>query len=202
MNQPLALLSLYNIKMQESTSFQKVLERKDELDIIIVDNTTIDETRRYNEYVAKQIDICYLSKQKNIGLSRGYNLAIDYIKKNNVSAKWIVTLDQDTLLADSYFDSIQDIINQSTDSYIYYPQVEASGNLISPIPMKKYFHGKAGRKANARNIACINSGLLIDIVFFQGFAYDESLFLDMVDYDLFCTIIETGYASKVSSMGA
>ena len=192
------IIVIYNIKLEESSSFQMSFHKIDKLVITIVDNSSIDIIRDYNRDFANQFKICYLTMNENIGLSKGYNLAIDYIKKNKPKIKWIITLDQDTTLNDAYFDEVYSTIDKPNDSSIYYPIVNSHNDILSPKPMINYFiQGIA--KSNC-NVTCINSGLLFKMHFFEQFRYEKTLFLDMIDFDLFCYIIKDKQLENISKM--
>lgn len=195
------IIIIYNIKLEESASFKMSFERINEFSITIVDNTTIEEIRLHNKNTAEKYGVSYLTKSKNIGLSKGYNLAIDNIKKNSPETKWIITLDQDTLLNKAYFDEVEEKINNTDGTYLYYPTAASDIGIISPVLINKYYIKNIHEFADANhNLVFINSGLLMNIALFERIKYDESLFLDMIDYDLACQLIKNKQINKISNM--
>lgn len=196
------IIVIYNIKLDESIAFLKVYENRNYFHITIVDNTTINNIRQYNQSEAEKFDVTYLSKGDNIGLSKAYNLAIEHIKESCNKIEWVITLDQDTVLNQDYFNEILEITGRSSEMLLYYPKVNSKRGVISPILMNKQFIKNIKNKTQQNNIVCINSGLLMNINLFKECIYNENLFLDMIDYDLFCQMIKKGYMNKIKSINS
>lgn len=195
------IIIIYNMKLEDSPAFKMSFERINKCSITVVDNSIKDDIRLHNENIAKHYDIYYLTKYENIGLSKGYNFAIDTIKKERPETKWIITLDQDTILNKEYFDEVQEKIYSLNESSLYYPTVTSDIGIISPISMNKHLvKNDKDHTGKSSNIVAINSGLLIKIELFDTVKYDESMFLDMLDFDLFCQLIKKQQINKISNM--
>ena len=201
MGKPIAIIILYNVKLEDSSSVQGAIARKDTVDVLLVDNSTIAGLLMQNRTSAELLGLSILSGHGNIGLSRAYNLALDHVRAHDPECDWIITLDQDTTLDDAYFDAVRHVAGDFRGALVYYPTVSAGGRLLSPTHIWRGFLGNARGTEKERPIVCINSGLLIHVSLFESFRYDEALFLDMVDYDLFRTLADRGRCAGISALG-
>ncbi len=154
--------------------------------LVIVDNSDcIDYIEMNNKYKSDQ-NIIYLSKKNNLGLSKAYNIALDYIDReigfnDNL---WIMISDDDTEFSNSYLNNVKNTI-QNTDSKIISGIIkDQDGNYLSPTKRHKNIFKTEYVKNCGKysNIDLINSGCVIKSTIFNSLRYDEDLFLDMVDY--------------------
>ncbi len=182
MNKIVALIVIYNKKISDSNAY-KSLSTYDNIDIIISDNSTINND---NDLYAKENNINYINNHGNIGLSKAYNQAIKFIKDNLTNYTHILLCDDDTLITQQYIDEINELSNQGYDLII--PKIinKSNNELYSP---RVYNHTSLITKpydgGNYKHIKAINSGLCINLNIFDNFKYNEDNFLYFVDVDFF-----------------
>ncbi len=170
------------------------------LSLIIVDNSTCDDICKKNiESIAAACEenVILLSDGKNHGLSGAYNRALDYIYIKNCDDTdfWIMLADDDTDIEAPYIEAVKKEIYQ-TRCYMVSGIVKHRNGYMSPksryglLEKSEDFVTMAGEY---RNLYCINSGLTISKKVFDCIGrYDESLFVDMVDYWLMDMAIKRG----------
>lgn len=150
---------------------------------IICDNSTSDALRQENSSLASSAGLIYLDMGGNAGLSKAYNCAISFLSSQDVSPDWVVLLDQDTEELTSYFKSL-DALDEGL-SRIFVPFVHSASGFLSP----RYFsqdllHQTLTPEIPSSPQCAINSGMAIHFSLLKDVGgYDESLFLDYVDYD-------------------
>lgn len=186
---------IYNRKIDEISSWKEFLsfqDRYDNVDIFICDNSdaTISKNNsllvncRYSDRKVRLIN----NEGLNLGLSINCNKAIDYA--NSIGKDyWLFISDDDTFFSHEYLDNVYNATVTERCDLI-------SGIITKMSPLRR--HGVwAFRKdfivnlGEYRDIFCINSGLTIHkSVINQLVKYDESLFLDMIDYWLMDWLIE------------
>lgn len=177
------IIVVYNCKLKDSVSYQKADHYKDALLIIIIDNSNNREILLWNQTESQKKKILYLTYECNIGLSKAYNCGIKLVQERFRHVKWIITADQDTSLTDQYFETVFVHAFDKQSNLIFYPDVYAQNKKLSPSKLSSsYVNGTRG------NITAINSGLMISVGLFDYLKYEEELFLDMIDYDLFCQL--------------
>lgn len=178
------ILVLYNINYHQSETFNDLVNTEyfhnNRIDIIVVDNSTADYQ---NSTVENNESIHYISMDGNVGLSKAYNRALNYI--TDKEGHLIVLLDDDTHITNQYFQEIEKAyINQNAD--IYLPVIyDQEGSLLSPSIMKKYRCLRAENldEISDKNICGINTGMAIKGDIFSHYRYNENLFLDFVDHN-------------------
>ncbi|MDE5982325.1 MAG: glycosyltransferase family 2 protein, partial [Duncaniella sp.] len=94
-------------------------EHDSDVEIIIVDNGSIDNTQE--EITAQFNNIRYIKRDKNIGVARGRNIGI-----KASTGKYILLLDNDTTPSVKAINDLVEILDQSSDIGILAPR------LISP----------------------------------------------------------------------
>lgn len=182
------VLVVYQSTIESSNAFASIQRRSESFNMVIVDNSTKPDLILENQTFATQNHIHYISRKENLGLSRAYNLGLDRIRQNPDLGQWILTLDQDTQLSESYLDEILHQSWSASNEVVYCPNVISAQGKISPIALPlhrtKRMHSEVGKTC----IGCINSGLLWNLRFLELLRFDENIFLDMIDYDVFMQI--------------
>lgn len=192
---------MYNKKLSDVItrySANKLLTRHGEKTrIIVIDNSDRDfineDEDSLSEFVARH-GILYIKSGENIGLSRAYNKALEVALHDSSDHRndFLMFLDDDTDLTYDYMREVYKAyrspkINEHNINIIT-GLIESNGLPMSP--MKKF--GFIYRKSNCirrpgvySDICCISSGMAVrlDALVKVG-GFDESLFLDMVDYTL------------------
>jgi hypothetical protein len=174
---------IYNQTVDNSTTCENIKKIKGhKINNIIVDNSTKENN---NSAICKKNGWVYLSQGKNIGLSKGYNLALDYLKGKSGVVIWF---DDDTNVTQEYFDELDKIVTQ-TDSEIIAPVILAqNGKIYSPNEarfLKNRQLRRATDKLNMQKFNAINSCTAVRLTVYEEYRYNERLFLDQVDHNFF-----------------
>lgn len=181
-NQPgiLFVLVLYKCTVEESKSFQTLLEKmpNEHKHLFVYDNSPrIQET---------QVPVgCYVRDITNSGLGKAYNTACSYAVENKY--KWMMLLDQDTEFPTNALDIYKKALTDYPDIHMIAPRHRIkTGEYISPThysmktscPQKETLSGII----NFKQAAPINSGMLITVSSFKkAGGYDECVWLDFSD---------------------
>jgi glycosyltransferase, group 2 family len=151
--------------------------------IYIVDNTDIED---WHVEVPKEYkDFVIYEKMWNPGISVAYNKIQKYALNNNI--EWLVLLDQDTTLPTNMVDIYLKSID-CRDVEIKVPIVYIEKGILSPSKYRNY-HSFLFKKLSPgiisfKDISCINTGLMINTIFFKEVGgYNENLKLDFCDHD-------------------
>ncbi|MCR5213310.1 MAG: glycosyltransferase [Eubacterium sp.] len=164
---------------------------------IIVDNSdkesfaiADDELR---EYVTNS-GIAYIRSEKNIGLSKAYNKAIEYALRTSENPKkdFMLFVDDDSDFSYDYlraiYLSVRDGDRDKDGVNVITGLIESGGRPMSPVEGFRFiFRSKdyITRPGTYDDICCINSGTAIRLDSLDKIGgFDESLFVDMVDYTL------------------
>lgn len=186
---------LYNKRINEIKSLNNFLsiKKNNNVNIIILDNS-IEEYTKINEEKARGIynnDINYINNHANIGLSKSYNKGLNTIMDGNF---WVMLSDDDTFFSMKYLSDLINTITSEPSEMVISGIIKNNGKYFSPLKKhsalisEKDFIKEAGVY---KNIYCINSGLCINnIVFDKIGLYDESYFLDMIDFWFMNKLIE------------
>jgi GT2 family glycosyltransferase len=190
----LAVVVIYNLKLEESSTMRSLLETgmiavedSKSFQLIVYDNSQEEQSISK----AMPFSFSYIHDAHNGGLAAAYNYALRVALKNNV--KWLLLLDQDSVLPPDYLSSLRRIdpsIVSDESVVAIVPQVRCSGKLLSPSRLT--FDGRT--KALGKNciglcdakMVAINSGILLRTSFIAELEGFSSLFwLDYLDYWLF-----------------
>lgn len=187
----LIVIVLYKCKLADSRSYcclkQDVSETSD-FSFFIYDNSPnpdIDAIKILEGYN----DSFYIHDKSNPGISKAYNAAALYAKKNHFD--WLLLLDQDTHLPNGILKdyTVSRLQNRTIEMFV--PKVKiASQKYISPT----LFHCKQGRimkfiphgVLECRKYSVINSGIMISTnAFWSVGGYNERVYLDFNDHEFF-----------------
>lgn len=199
-NDLLFAIVTYKEKYFECLSFISLVRsfeayKQEELNVIIVDNTDLD-----NWDVAKieieNLNINYFHQKDNPGISFAYNRINDFAVENQF--QWIVFLDQDTSLPIETYKVYAERASRTTGNLMAVPIVLSNKKIISPAKYLFYrsikFNKIDQKVLNFKNVSCINSGLMVDVNFFKLIGgYNEKLKLDFCDHDFIEKVKKTEY---------
>ena len=187
----ICIVVLYNKKMNESKTITKLFCLKDKynLQIKVVDNSTLSDLSEYNFFYARNYGIDYISMEGNTGLSKAYNAVLEKVLKETSNLDdFIIWFDDDTLIQEEYFNVLQK--EQARTNYdIYVPIVVGQDGIVwSPniagFLKNKLIHDKYAL-LNGKNFNAINSCMAVRLRIYKNYRYDERLFLDQVDHKFF-----------------
>ncbi len=164
-------------------------------DIVIYDNSEADfNFSTVNKSLANECGYHYFNNPHNPGLSKAYNYFLRYGKEHGY--KWLVILDQDTMLPEGFVKIYKEYASQNNDlQKILIPIVKTRSTTLSP---SKFYLGRnflinnpPSGKISFKNLVFINSGLMVEIDFGLNLnGFDEQLKLDFVDTE-FCLRAKT-----------
>lgn len=196
-----SIIVLYNKKIDESHSYNSAKNHVD--NIVLFDNTVVKELQDYNQKYAQEHGLNYITLHKNCGLSKAYNECFNYFRQTDVDN--VILMDDDTSFNQDYFDAITTI----KDNNIYAPIIYCDNRIVNPhyrtgcifnsyLKQKKYSKLENLKKLeNTNRLAAINSGLVLPKSFVDKYHFDESIFLDCVDWKLCDDAYKMGYNIKI-----
>lgn len=152
-------------------------------DLLIVDNHS-DNNKEIIELVnRKSVHLTLLNK--NEGLAFALNRGFDYA--NSQKAKWVITLDQDSVLPNDYIDKAKRYFNVKDVGIITCSYIDKNlGARIKDVNNeKKYlFVNRSITSAGVVRVSAYNQ--------IPG-GYDNDLFVDYVDFDFSIKLRQKGY---------
>lgn len=178
-----AVVVIYNKKIEESLTcslLRKIVGH--DIQIIVVDNSTKPNE---NKTVCEKFGWIYLSEGKNSGLSKAYNMALDYLIGKSGCVIWF---DDDSHVTQKYFDELDSIL-KTTDADIVAPVIMAQNGKIYSPNEARFFKNKQLKKPEGHikmsRFNAINSCTAVRLSVYSDYRYDERLFLDQVDHNFF-----------------
>lgn len=179
-----AVIVVYNSDVNESESLINICKVKNhDICVIVVDNSTIEND---NSQKCKDNGWVYLSKGQNLGLSKGYNLALDYLDDKKGIVIWF---DDDTNITQKYFDQLSKAVEENPDVDVFAPIIMGQdGRFWSPNEAG-FFKNKQLKNASDtirdNRFNAINSCTAVRIEVYSNYRYNEKIFLDQVDQNFF-----------------
>jgi hypothetical protein len=175
---------VYNMDCNKSKTCTALLNSKVPLNVVVADNST---TSNRNEEICSLNNWKYLKMEGNVGLSKAYNRAVEYISLNNSEKDfWVSIFDQDTTLSEDYFQVLIDSIKNKPKAYVKVPLVRDDSGYLSPNLINGYSVKRidsVDEIQDTRSITAINAGMAIYSKVFEKINYDEEFFLDYVDHN-------------------
>lgn len=177
---------LYNKIILESVTIQNVLDSTLENKLIIIDNTSDKRIIKLNRKIAKDQYIYISNNGDNLGLSKSYNRALDYIFSNlDFENHYVCWLDDDTELEQNFF---SELLTEADKAYydILVPIIKGQNNIVyspneSGLIKNHLLEIDEICQRNFRRFNAINSCLTVKLDYYKSNRYDERLFLDQVD---------------------
>lgn len=152
-------------------------------EIIIIDNGSRDATA-FEKIVSSKVHV-HLN-EKNKGIATALNQIMEYAKRNSI--KWVITLDQDSIVPENYISSAERIMNKEKVGQIV--------PLLYESRAKQYCY--LSDKPNGKKIQTvrksITSAALTNVSVWEKIGkFDDDLFIDYVDYDYAIRLRMAGY---------
>lgn len=191
------VIVLHNCKLEDSTTFNTLSNLLNvKIQLMLYDNSPKKQFE-FQDIHFKNFEIQYQHNPSNPGLAVAYNEALK--QATSYKKKWLLLLDQDTLLTKEYIYELKNMIFDSYSSNIvaFIPHVVSLNN--SPISPSKMFIGGICKPIKSINglsdsaITGINSGTILRIDYvhsINGFCIDFPL--DMLDHWYFRKIYKDG----------
>lgn len=185
----IAVVVLYKCRLDNSVSVRTLLQSMElagwnTLDLVVYDNAP--------EYNLHQIDypgfrIHYIPDYTNSGVSRAYNKA--FVIGQNLKKNFLLLLDQDTEISDSYCEELSLIDNRYG---LIAPVLEDKGVIISPCRYR-FGRGSSLKKEDCmvgikkmKGFNFLNSGSLISLdLFGRVGGFDERIPFYFSDFNFF-----------------
>ena len=175
-----AVIVLYTgEKKLTSISLEKLKESK--IKTYVYDNSP-ESTILVNIETNDLESVVYKHDPRNHGLATAYN----WVLSKEFEKKWILLLDQDTILEDRYFEELWTVRNPEIyDAILPLIRDKTSEVIISPL---QYIYGNRSKPINnldqfKGNIRAINSGSLLRIKTLKKINYfDQAFPLDYLDH--------------------
>ena len=122
------ILVIYNQPIERSSSYATF---KDQLSILVADNSTTQELRNNNRRQVEQDGNFYLDMKGNQGLSKAYNQAISWIQQKEQKSCFVLIMDDDTIFGNDFLQKATQEMN-SKQADVYVPIVKAEKQILSP----------------------------------------------------------------------
>lgn len=180
------VIVIYNKQINESLTLHSLLKCKvPTSNICILDNSTSDY--RIKEFCDK-IGCTYISMNGNMGLSKAYNRALEYLKLIVKLDDLVVWLDDDTKVTQEYFTMLKDAAKDFNYD-IFLPVIIGQDGVIYSPNEGHFFGSKFIKSLNEdvdfSRINGINSCLAVRARIYENYSYTEELFMDLTDNKFF-----------------
>lgn len=169
---------------------QKILSQIDQ--VLVIDNTPDATTPRPITRIAQLKNVSLIRSGSNMGIASALNKGLQIAKTYNYS--WVATFDQDSEIPLNYRETFLRILAGHPKRAligILAPVYRLPNGYIKTFSSKKYKPDAFGVKEVGLTMT---SGNLINVSkIFQVGLFDDSLFMDYVDFDLCIRLKERGY---------
>ena len=185
------ILVIYNQPIERSSSYATF---KDQLSILVADNSTTQELRNNNRRQVEQDGNFYLDMKGNQGLSKAYNQAISWIQQKEQKSCFVLIMDDDTIFGNDFLQKATQEMN-SKQADVYVPIVKAEKQILSPCTIH---NGRIKAIHSLLSIiSAINSGMIVSLNVYQKIRYNENLFLEYIDHDFIRQLKQHKYSIHV-----
>lgn len=178
---------IYNKRCEDSPSFIYAINHLNKLNLIVVDNSTIQTD---NKDYCNERKISYISMNGNKGLAKAYNVVLEAIQGYT---GYIIWADDDTLFPENFIAMVLDKIDENPKyNGVFLPIVNAGKCIFSPTVFTNNKIPKRVKNLSElenKRLSGINSGMIVNMdVYNHYYRYDERFFLDFIDHEfcLFC----------------
>jgi GT2 family glycosyltransferase len=197
------VMVLYKQKLEHSRTFQSLQKTlftsawlQDKYQMVVYDNSP-EPQNIPKEYIDLLV---YKHDARNLGIAEAYNYAWQIAKENN--SQWLLLLDHDTELTQSYIDAMFSLQDVDTDQIAaVVPKVVCNEVMISPVFSRTLYPLKDKRPETGiqnQPIMAINSGSAINMKFLNRIGgFNKEFPLDFLDHWVFYKIYKEGYKTYV-----
>lgn len=151
------------------------------VDILVVDNSENLEVQLRIQAQCNQLGIRCITNLRNLGIAGALNLGV--LEAMDRGYSWILTLDQDSLLPESYVNLIKRVWFSSEEKEKI--GILAPRHFDRSTGYQSRDYRKLGGLLSNRDIVMTSGNLIPVSVFSKVGLYDEDLFIEYVDHD-FC----------------
>lgn len=155
--------------------------------ILFYDNGSMNLTEVKNEFSSYK-KITFKGTDENKGIAFALNRIVEWAMTNNF--KWVLTMDQDSICANNLIQKYSEYISNSRVALIS-PFILNNGK----VSLKEYKKIKLPKVSKILDpVDCITSGCLTNVEIVKRLGgFNDKLFIDCVDFDLNCKVLEAGY---------
>ena len=163
--------------------------------LVVVDNGSmnVDEVRNF---IQRRQGVTLIELSENQGVSAALNIGVENV--HPLQPMWILTMDQDSIADDGAIDSIlnaYDRLDATTQAQCGILALRAHAGPWR-LPLTRFTDGlmvvgARGDFIDRRGV--ITSGNLVRAELFDRIRFDESLFVDQVDFDFCYSVRQIGY---------
>jgi len=153
--------------------------------LIVIDNSTKHNTQLINKIETSFNNMIYINNNDNLGIATALNIACD--RAMELGYEWILTMDQDSKFVnfEEYKYCLSEIIKKEKDIAIV---TLKHTHDVGSIKIESNLCGYEEKDI------VITSGNFVNLYLFDKIGrFDDSLFIDMVDYDFSHKVIVNGY---------
>lgn len=148
--------------------------------VVIFDNGSINQKSIELEY---QNSAIIIKSERNVGIAAALNSLMK--KSEELGATWMISLDQDSVCSQNFCEQMRTYLYKEDNFGIVAPViVDRNVGIVGHNPEKEY---KTVR-------TCITSGAFTKVKVWQEIGgYDESMFIDSVDFEFCYRVRKAGY---------
>lgn len=173
------IIVTYNIGKKFNKYINSIINQVKE--IIIIDNNSDEETREVLRKLSKYKNIEVIFNKDNFGIAKALNQGVEYAIKNEY--KWILTLDDDSLVTDNMIVNLLTAYRQAIKEF---PNEDIVSIFPTIVEEKKYNKlQEIGTLYNFVDVGITSGNLLNTKVFEKVGYFNEHYFIDQVDFE-FC----------------
>jgi len=174
------VIVVYNKSCRDSLTCSTLMQATQRPDyLLIMDNSTEDYG---NAQYCEERGWQYYSMKGNAGLAKAYNAAFPLIREKTDLVVWA---DDDTVFPENYCKELLQSAKAHPDDSVFLPFVQSGARYISPCIAGKYrvYPVQSADELEGKPVTAINSGMAVRASVYDGYRYDETLFLDYIDHD-------------------
>lgn len=179
---------IYNKAIVNSCTYNTLMQCGVSLrSIVIFDNSDNEKYITENVEYSNNKRIIYLGNGKNEGISCAYNNIVSYLEKYANEEDYFVTLDDDTSITHEYIQELSLAVEKNKYKVII-PIVQTDKFILSPSNVTNYgkiIVIKDIKQIKRERMTAINTGACYNLTIFNQLKFNENLFLDCVDHNMF-----------------
>ena len=194
------IVVVFNTSCKDSITCRRLVQYNDiKLHIVIFDNSTRDFG---NQAYCESCGWTFLGGKGNVGLSKAYNQGIKYLQQAGMD-DIVCLFDDDTDISANYFKALKSAAVKTKANKVFVPVIYAENRILSPCILTntqtvRLFADEQGIfNYKGSNLSAINTGMAIRLELFEGYYYDEKIFLDGIDHKFVRDIRQKGYSLTV-----
>lgn len=210
--QVVILMTCYNGRSYIDDCLRSVFSSQDaniERKVVVVDNASQDGTAAFVQETFPQVDL--QRNSTNLGYAGGANAGWEHARRTYPKARFLVLLNQDTVVRDGWLAPLVEFLQQNDHAGIVGPKVllESEPNKINTLGNRSHFLGfgfvtaygqlDQGQFDQSRSVDFVSGAALMirtDLIS-HGDLFNEAFFMYLEDADLAWRLGQIGYQSYV-----